>query len=254
MSDFKINYLGNPRIKNPILIAGLPGIGNVGKVTVDFLIDSLGAKKFAEVSSYYFPSSVFVTEDNLISLPQINLYFKRTKEQDVILLAGDVQPIDERSCYLFCEEILNVFEKYGGKEIITIGGIGLQKIPKVPKLYITGTDQAVIRKYKFCLSGIYGVVGPILGVSGVLVGLAGRRKIPAVSLLAQTFAHPAYLGIKGAREALKSISARLGVKLDIKRLDKEIEDLESELRVKTQQLVDLKESMRPKSNKENYFG
>lgn len=254
MSSFEIKYLTKPKLRDPILIAGLPGIGNVGKVAVDFLIDSLDAKKFAEILSYHFPSSVFVNEDNLVSLPKMELYYKHTKNSDVILLSGDVQPVDEYSCYLFCEKILDIFGEYGGKEIMTVGGIGLQKIPKSPKLYITGTDPAVIRKYKYCLREIYGVVGPILGVSGVLVGLAGKRKIPAVSLLAQTFAHPAYLGIKGSREALKSISARLGVKLDIKRLDKEIEDLERELRLKTQQLADLKESMKPKVNKETYFG
>ncbi len=254
MPSFEIKYLAKPKLRDSILIAGLPGIGNVGKVTVDFLIDSLDAKKFAEIGSYYFPSSVFVNEENLVSLPKVELYCKHTKGCDIILLAGDVQPIDEHSCYLFCDEVLNLFESYGGKEIITVGGIGLQKIPKSPKLYITGTGKEVIRKYKYCLRDIYGVVGPILGVSGVLVGLAGKRGIPAVSLLAQTFAHPAYLGIKGSREALKSISERLGVKLDIKRLDKEIDDLEHELRLKTQQLADLKESMKPKVNKETYFG
>lgn len=256
MSNFDVNFLSKPNLKNPVLIAGLPGIGNVGKVTADFLIESLGAKKFAEISSFYFPSSVFVNESNLVALPQVGLYFKRTKNQDIIFLAGDVQPIDEHSCYEFCSAVLDVFAKYHGKEIITVGGIGLQKIPKNPKIYITGTNIGTIRKYKFCSREIYGVVGPILGVTGVLVGLAGKRGINAVSLLAQTFAHPAYLGIKGSREALKVIASRLNLKLDIHRLDKEIEDLEQELKVKAQQLVDLNQSniAIKQSSKETYFG
>ncbi len=255
MPDFEINFLSKPSLKNPILIAGLPGIGNVGKVTADFLIDSLGAKKFADISSFYFPSSAFVNEENLVSLPQVGLYFKKAKTHDIIILAGDVQPVDEHSCYGFCNAVLDVLLKHGGREIITVGGIGLQKIPKSPKVYITGTNHNVIRKYRLCSRDIYGVVGPILGVTGVLVGLAGRRGLNAVSLLAQTFAHPAYLGIKGSREALKVISARLNLKLDIHRLDKEIEDLEQELRVKAQQIVDMKQNIAVKPNsKETYFG
>ena len=31
-----------PKLKKPILIVGLPGIGNVGKIAVDFLIEELG--------------------------------------------------------------------------------------------------------------------------------------------------------------------------------------------------------------------
>ncbi len=253
MANFEFHYLFKPKISNPVLIAGLPGIGNVGKATVDFLIDSLKAKKFVDITSNYFPSSVFVNEDNMISLPQVGLYYKKTGSYDLIFLAGDVQPIDEPSCYDFCNAVLDVFQKYNGKEVITIGGIGLQKIPKSPKLYITGSDAKTVRKYKFCLCDIYGIVGPILGVTGVLVGLAARRGVPAVSLLAQTFAHPAYLGIKGAREALKAISARLDLKVDVRRLDKEIEDLERELKnqIAQQPVVELKPSAKPR---EAYFG
>lgn len=253
-SNFQITYLSKPSIKEPVLIAGLPGIGNVGKVAVDFLIDSLKAVKFAEISSFKFPSSIFVNEDNLATLPQVGLYFKRTKRHDLVFLAGDVQPVDEESCYEFCSVMLDFFERCNGTEVVTVGGIGLQKIPKSPRLYITGTDQGTIRRYKFALRDIYGVVGPILGVTGVLVGLAKRRNISGVSLLAQTFAHPAYLGIKGSREALKSIAARLDLKIDIKRLDKEIEDLEREMRAKAQQLAEIKRDMKPRVSKESYFG
>jgi len=29
------------KLKNPILIEGLPGIGNVGKIAIDYIIDNL---------------------------------------------------------------------------------------------------------------------------------------------------------------------------------------------------------------------
>jgi hypothetical protein len=54
-----------PKLKNPILIEGLPGIGNVGKVAVDFIIDELKAKKLYDIFSYTFPHSVFVNEKSL---------------------------------------------------------------------------------------------------------------------------------------------------------------------------------------------
>ena len=56
---WKIKRLGKVKIKNPILIEGLPGIGNVGKIAVDFIIENLNAKKIFEIYSYSFPS-VFV--------------------------------------------------------------------------------------------------------------------------------------------------------------------------------------------------
>ena len=42
---WKIMQFGKiPKLDNPVFIEGLPGIGNVGKVAVDFLIDEIKAK------------------------------------------------------------------------------------------------------------------------------------------------------------------------------------------------------------------
>jgi len=132
--SFQIKKLSNPKLKDPILIEGLPGMGNVGKIAVDFMVEDLKAKKFIEIKSNTFPNSVFVNEENLIELPKIELYYKNTKNNSLIFLCGDIQPLEERNCYKFCEEILNMFEKFNGKEVITIGGIGLPQIPEKPKL------------------------------------------------------------------------------------------------------------------------
>ena len=55
-----------PKLRKPVLIEGLPGIGNVGKLAVDFVIEELKAERAYEFFSYSFPHSVFVNEDNLV--------------------------------------------------------------------------------------------------------------------------------------------------------------------------------------------
>ena len=104
-----------PQLKNPILIAGLPGIGNVGKVTVDFLIEELKAKPLYDFFSYSLPNSVFVNDKNIVELPKIELYYAKGagKKQDLLFLAGDVQPIDEVSCYEFCAMVLDLLAEFG---------------------------------------------------------------------------------------------------------------------------------------------
>ena len=229
----------SPKLSKPILIEGLPGIGNVGKIAVDFLIDELKAKKLYEITSYTFPHSVFVNEDNLVELPIVELFWARLpKGRDILLLGGDVQPIDEISSYEFSDKILDLIQKLGGREIITLGGIGLQDIPKKPKVYCTGNSKKMIGNYKdeMVSTSLYGVVGPIVGVSGLLLGLASARDIEAISFLAETYGHPMYLGIKGAKEILKVLNKKLSLRLDISKLDREIKDIESEMVKKTDQL------------------
>ena len=240
---WKVTQFGKPpRLNKPIFIEGLPGIGNVGKVAVDFLIDELKAKKLYEIISYTFPHSVFVNEDNLVELPIVEVFYKQFKNKpDLLLLGGDVQPVDEISSYEFSDKVLDIVQKFKGKEIITLGGIGLADIPKKPRVYCTGNSKKIIKKYKNGLvsNNLYGVVGPIVGVSGLLLGLASRRDIEAISFLAETYGHPMYLGIKGAKEILKILNKNLGLDMDINKLDREIKDIEGEIIKKTEQLSEV---------------
>jgi uncharacterized protein len=243
MNTWKINQIGKkPKLNRPIFIEGLPGIGNVGKVAIDFLIDELKAQKLYEITSYTFPHSVFVNEDNLVELPMIEVFYKKFKNMpDLLLLGGDVQPTDEVSSYEFSDLILDMVEQFKGSEVITLGGIGLAEVPKKPKVYCTGNSKKIIRKYKSNMvdDKLYGVVGPIVGVSGLLLGLAKRRKIDGVSFLAETHGHPMYLGIKGAREILKVLDKALKFNIDMKRLDREIKEIESDIMKRTEQLSEI---------------
>jgi uncharacterized protein (TIGR00162 family) len=228
-----------PELKKPVFIEGLPGIGNVGKVAADFIVDNMKAVKLYEIFSYSFPHSVFVNNENLVELPKIEIYYKKAKKQDLILLVGDIQPMDERSCYEFCDELMNIIKKLKCRYIITLGGIGLPKIPQEPKIYCTGNDKDFVARFAKRTKAdtdIYGIVGPIIGVTGVLVGIAKNYKVPAVALLAETFGHPLYLGIKSSRELLKVLNTDLNLGIKIKDLDKEIKELEQEMLKKTSEL------------------
>ena len=231
---WKIKQFSNPKLKDPILIEGLPGIGNVGKIAVDFIIDNLKAKKLLQIYSKTLPHSFFFNEENLIELPLIEIYYKRLKDKDLLLLSGDVQPLEETSCYEFCDTILDISEKYHSNEIITLGGIGLSNIPKDPRVFCTANNKDIMqkyrKKYKQMQNDAYAIIGPIVGVSGLLVGLAKERNIPAISLLTETYAHPAYIGIKSAKETLNVLNKTLNLNLNLENLDNEIEEIEQEFR------------------------
>ncbi len=241
MSKWIIEQFGKkPRLNRPILIEGLPGIGNVGKVTVDFITDELKAKKLYEITSYSFPHSVFVNDQNLVELPKIEMFYRKGKT-DLLILAGDIQPMDEISSYEFSEKMLDIAEQYKTKEIITLGGIGLNEIPKKPKVYCAANSKKMLKKYKHKLihGKIYGVVGPIVGISGLLLGLSAKRNIPGITFLAETYSHPMYLGVKGAREIIKVLNDKLKLGIDVEKLKKEIDEVESEIIKRTKDLEEV---------------
>ncbi|USN45449.1 MAG: PAC2 family protein [Candidatus Woesearchaeota archaeon] len=231
MSSWIIKQQKAISIKNGIFIEGLPGIGNVGKIVVDFIIEQTNAEKIYDLFSYDLPNSVFVNEDNLVELPKIEVYYKKIGTNEFVFLSGDVQPSDERASYEFSEELIKLIKKTKCTKIITLGGIGMNEIPKQPRVFVTGSDEAL--RDSFTKAGadknLFGVVGPVIGVTGLLLGLGKQENIPSAALLAQTYAHPIYLGLNGAKKIIKLLMKTYNIDLDLKELNKEIKTFENNL-------------------------
>ena len=207
-------YMNKEKFRNPFLLAGLPGIANVGKIAVDFLKNELKAKKVLEFSSCELPHTVFVNEKNLIELPSIQIYCASLADRDMLLLVGDAQPINESACYDFCKTVIEVLNELNCNEVITLGGIALRHVPKKPQVYCIGTNKKVITDFSKSMqlkTDLYGIVGPIIGVTGVLAGLASKNGLNSVILLAETCGHPMFLGIAGAKELLNVLCKKFGI-------------------------------------------
>ena len=219
------NFSKKLKLRNPILLEGLPGIGNVGKIAIDYLIDNLKPELLYKIHSHMFPHSVFLNEDNCIELPSVSIYNYKGKERDILLLTGDVQPIEEAASYEFCEKILDFMEELSCKEIITLGGIGLPTEIKNPAVFGAVTDKTVLDKYKK-YKGINFKPGQkieaIVGASGLLLGLAQLRNLKGISLLAETYANQYHLGFKEAKVLLEKLQSILDIKLNLNELEKEI--------------------------------
>ena len=233
-------------------------MGNVGKIATDFIIEKLKAEKLLEIYSHSFPHCVLINEENLVDLPRIEIYQKSLRDKTLLLIAGDVQPLDETSCYEFCNILLDTFQKNKGKEIITLGGIGQPEVPKDPKLYYTGNDKNIIKRYysNILNNNLYGVVGPIMGVSGLLIGLAKNRRIPAISILAETYAHPTHAGIKEAKKILTYLNEKLSLKIDLSEIDdvETLEEGETSKGRKIRGLIKPVITKTKKANETNYIG
>ncbi len=75
MNAAEINVLEEVELENPIFIEALPGLGHVGKLAADHMIDELEATKFAEIYSPTFPPQVLIKEDGIIGNMLNELYY-----------------------------------------------------------------------------------------------------------------------------------------------------------------------------------
>ena len=150
-----IRFFKDEKFNDAVLFTGLPGIGLVGKICVDYLLKQLKAKKVAEIWSDSFPPSVH-TQGGLLDLIKDEIYHMRFEGKDFLFLAGPVQPsLDVRmgsmaEHYEFAEAIINSIAHRGVKEIITLAGInvGEKRMVLEPKVIVAASSEKVLAQWK----------------------------------------------------------------------------------------------------------
>jgi len=227
-----IRLLERPKLRNPIFLEGLPGVGNIGRVAVGYLIKELGAKKFAELYSEHFFPFVMLHKNYQIRLLKNQFYYwkaKKAGQRDLIFLIGDCQSLSPHGHYQVMEEVLNFAEKFGVKDIFTIGGIATGEIESKPKILGAVTEKELLEKYKkFNIDFNAGEkVGYIVGAAGLLLGLGKERGMRGVSLLGETSGFPIVTDPKAAEVILNTLVKILNIKVSMNRLEARVKEMES---------------------------
>lgn len=228
MEETQIRFLSKPKLKAPLVIEGLPGIGLVGKIAADHLLSKKKAKKFCEMHSPYFPSQVITNEDGTVRLVSNDFYHFREKGKDFIVIGGDFQGMSPESQYEIAGKILDVLERYKPKLIYTLGGLGTGKVAKSPKVYGATNSKKRIAEHKkhgIIFTGRAG--GGIFGASGLLLGLGKLRGMDAVCLMGETVGQ--VVDAKAAKVLLEKLAKLLNLKVDMADLEKQAKETEKEL-------------------------
>ncbi|PIN99628.1 hypothetical protein COT72_05105 [archaeon CG10_big_fil_rev_8_21_14_0_10_43_11] len=246
---FDIKTFSQPTIKNPVLIEGLPGIANVARISVDLLVEKLGAQKMYEIYSHHFPAFVMIEDDSTITLPKIDVYHVRAGERDLILVVGDVQAADEYN-YALCEKIIELTQP---KEIITIGGMALLEAkPRVHGVVTTPELKTKLEPYSLVFDG-NDTVSLVVGAAGIFLGLAKNKNIPGFGLLVETDASPTHFGIKAAKGVLEILAKHLALDLDLSNIENDIALYEKEIGKRAKREDEIRDYMLQHSDTDNRY-
>ncbi|MCP8323531.1 MAG: proteasome assembly chaperone family protein [Candidatus Methylarchaceae archaeon HK02M2] len=224
----EIKIYKEPELKEPYMITGLPGIGYVAKLSVDYLIKELNAELFGELYSKSFPSYVLIKKDGTVELLKNEFYYYKNENlnNDLIIFTGNVQAISPEGQYEVSNEVLDMAEKFKVKKLFALAAYITHKTIKKVHVYGAATEQKLLEELKkYEISSMD--AGSITGTNGLLFGLAKLRNIQSICLLSETPGYRTPSGqvladVKSAQALLKVLSRIVNIKIDMEPLEKEV--------------------------------
>jgi uncharacterized protein (TIGR00162 family) len=206
-----------PRLRNPILVCGLPDSGNVAKLVIQELVKQLKPKKLAEIYSNSLPPKVMIREDGTVEVMKHSMfYWNAGTESDIVLYTGDAQPKNPDAAYALADKALEIAQSFGVNTVLTVGAYITGEFSGEPKVFATGTDKDSLEGLREL--GVTTITeGNITWMNGILVGLSKLRKMKAMFLSGET---SGYIEDAGAARAVLAILAKkLDITLDLTALD-----------------------------------
>ena len=229
--ETKVIYKEKPDLKKPILIEGLPGIGNVGRVSVKYLIDHIGAKHFATIYSPHFLPFVLINEDSTAETLKMELYYwkaEKKNQNDLIIITGISQSATPEGHYETTETILNIADEFDCSFVITTGGLQTGELEEEPEVVGVASDKSVIKKYKDTKIKFDAGerVGTIVGASGLLLGMAHERGIKGMCLLGETSGLPIVTDPKSAESVIEVLTGVLNIEVELGDIEEKVKEME----------------------------
>ncbi len=211
-------------IEAPVLIEGLPGIGQVGKLVAEYMIEEIGAERVAEIHSVYFPPQVLVDEQGIARLMNNEIYLFRG-ETNLLFLVGDAQSGSSEGHFRLADAYLDVAERFGVRRIYTLGGYGVGHFVDDPQVF-SAVNLEELKGAVIEAGGVFpsdGGMG-IVGTSGLLLGMGGERGMEGICLMGETSGY--LVDPISARKLLSVLSRLLHIEVDPTRLADRAKEME----------------------------
>jgi uncharacterized protein (TIGR00162 family) len=230
MDDIEIGTVAEPTLREPALVEGLPGVGHVGKLGAEHLLEEFDSELVARVYADEFPPQVGIDDDGVASLACAEFHAVDAGERDLLVLTGDHQAQSHSGHYHITDTFLDVAESYDVGEVFALGGVPTGELVEEPDVLGAVSDAEEIEALEEA-----GVefregepAGGIVGVSGLLLGLGERRGFEAACLMGETSGY--LVDPKSAQAVLEVLQEVVDFEVDYASLEERADEMEEVVR------------------------
>ena len=226
MEDIEIDEVATPELDDPVLIEGLPGVGHVGKLAAEHILEEFDGELVRRVYATEFPPQVSVDDEGVAELTCAEFHAVETDGADLLVLTGDHQAGSNAGHYRLTSTFLDVAEGFGAERAFALGGVPTGEL--VEEYTVLGAVSNAALVDDLAAAGVEfrpdEPAGGIVGVSGLVLGLGGRRGLDAACLMGETSGY--LVDPKSARAVLETLEALLDFAVDYESLEDRAEEME----------------------------
>jgi len=229
----------NKKIKNPIIIEAFPGIGLIGSITTEYLINHLQCEEVGQIIIDDIIPIVAIHSEKLIK--PITLYHDKKNN---ILIIHSISPVKGIE-WKISEAVFDIIKQTQPKQIISLDGVNSQN-KNSSKIYFYSNSKKIEAKMQ--KAGVDLLKESI--IMGVTATIMSKVKKDFVGVFAET-----HLNLPDSRAAagiIEVLDKYLNLKVDYKPLIKKAEMFEASIKdimEKGKDVVKLQENKQV-----NYFG
>ena len=221
-----IEHLASPNLSDPILLEGLPGVGNVGALVVEHLIEERESSLCAPITSEHLPPQVDVDESGVASLPCLEVHAVETAVADFLCVTGDHQATNPIGHYRLTSAVLDITRSLDVSAIYALGGVPTGEVTSDPAVVGAVSRQSLCADAE--AAGVvfreYEPQGGILGVSGLLLGLGAEAGFDVTCLMGETSGY--LVDPTSATAVLSVLEQWFGFEISYDRLEARAEAME----------------------------
>jgi uncharacterized protein (TIGR00162 family) len=225
MDEVEVEAVSDPELDDPVLIEGLPGVGHVGKLAAEHLIEEFESQPVRRIHSEHLPPQVGVDEDGIAELASVEIHAVDAG-RDLLVLVGDHQAAENVGQYRLTETFLDIASAFGASEIVAMGGVPTGELIEEYSVVGAATDATLGEELRD--DGVEfpedEPEGGIVGTSGLLLGLGARRGLRASCLMGRTSGY--LVDPKSARAVLEVLESRLDIDVDVTSLEERADEME----------------------------
>jgi len=166
-----------PSVENPILIEGFPGIGLVGNIASQYIVNELNMTYLGAMTSKFFPP-LAVLLGGVVNMP-VRIYEDVGK--GIVILTADV-PVHPLASYDIGREIVSWAESINVREMVCLAGITVMS--EEHRVFGAVSRKDLLDRIKDMVEVFE--LGTITGITGSIMNECRIKNMPAICLLGET--------------------------------------------------------------------